>query len=205
VESARIGIILRSIGNWVSTMEATNDDKEAQHARISSHSKVEDIEGNKVEEKETRTPSPQSPYIILRNYCEKYKTFEDLEKIDGVRCAASEQMNNPILDTSVTIFLKNGYRVISTKDLFGQTLEVDPFEKIVIENPSLKAMVFNNSVPLMANKVIEMPQPRFYKVENGVEEDITQTLFVEMISPILGEELLSFITARNDIIPYYVN
>ncbi len=122
-----------------------------------------------------------------------YDTYEKIEKLSDVKHAGSEYNKDPLLDECVTIFLKSGYRIISTKSLLGQALELDPFPQ-------------NNNNPQPSYKVeiyykldtIENPEDSFVKLQHNEKKRIDLNSFLEDVSKIVSPDVLDFLKARHE-------
>lgn len=124
-------------------------------------------------------------------------TFDDINKLEGVRCAGSEEEKDPLHDSNLTLFLENGYRLISTMTALGQTLELEPFDDGISSSPSFKAQIYHNAFALMPK-----PQDKAIQIRNGIQSDIHLETFIDEMAAILSQEVIGFLKERHAMLPF---
>lgn len=125
-----------------------------------------------------------------------YNTFESLETIDGVESVDSEYNQHPLFDDEITIFFKSGYRLISSKSLLGQTIELTPFNDELENAPTLVAQIYHDiGLGFSAKNDI-------YQLQNGKQETIDVAEFSKSITQIIGNEIMNFLKERHKSIPF---
>lgn len=132
-----------------------------------------------------------------------YQSFKEIQALENVKSAGSDTDKNPLFDESVTLFLENGYRLISTKSLLGQTLELEPFDENVKSQPTYKAEIYHD-IDILPNK----PKNRIFEVKNGISKDISIDEFIMEVTPILGSDVSEFLKQRHESLPFrkiYIN
>lgn len=130
-----------------------------------------------------------------------YNAFQEIEKLAGVESAGSDVNENPLHDESVTIYLKNGYRLISTKSLLGQTIELDPFsDTLDSSTPSFKAELYHK----IETPFHYQPKNEIYKLHNNLRRRISLEKFIEQVNAIISQELNEFLKQRHESVPFRV-
>lgn len=130
----------------------------------------------------------------------RFETINEIKQIDGVKAAGTDTNLNPLHDESVTFFLKNGYRLISTKHFLGQTIELEPFDNKVEGQPSYFAEIYHENEGFLSGS----PQDKIYQRIDGVQKDIQLSSFIENVSKIISNELSQFLKLRHEILPFQV-
>jgi hypothetical protein len=127
-----------------------------------------------------------------------FSTYEDINKLKGVKSAFSEFNASPLHDANITIFFMNGYRLVSRKSILGQTIELQPFNNKLLssDSPGYAAYIvqrgFAESNP--DNKIIEQ--------RNGNDNNIDLENFAQNVSNIIGKDVFDFLTQRHASIPF---
>lgn len=130
-----------------------------------------------------------------------FKNFvkmNDLEALKDVVKYGSDAESDPLNDESVTLFLKNGYRLISTKDINGQSLQLVPFdgEAKLKRADSYEATIFHEIVNL------NTPADIFEKVVDGIRKTISSQEFMDALSKIVSNETMDYLEKRHNIIVF---
>lgn len=127
-------------------------------------------------------------------------TFKDLDALEGVKSATSDNEKNPMRDSDLTIFLKNGYRVISKISALGQTLELSPFKEKLIESfaPSFTAQIYNPT------PFYQKPDDQFFKIVDENETPIEMGSFMEELEKIIGQQVKDFLQLRHESLNFSV-
>ena len=126
----------------------------------------------------------------------KYEDFEELAKLNSVEAIGSDTNLNPLHDESVTIFLKNGYRIISTKSLFGQSLELEDLNDA--KKPIYKAEIYHQFT-----EDLPVPKNKFYQEEDGSIFKMKDEVFYSKISTIIGKEIYNYLAERHKSVPVF--
>ena len=73
-----------------------------------------------------------------KNFVNKVLGFDDIQKMPSVAQVGSDLSNSPTQDPSLTVFLKNGYRLISTKSALGSSIEAEAFDEECKKNSEVQ-------------------------------------------------------------------
>lgn len=129
-----------------------------------------------------------------------YDTIDDIEKLAGVKCAGSDREESALHDPSLTIFLTNGYRLISEKSMLGQSIELEAFNKAVDKSaPAFKAEIYHS-----LGGSYESPDNNIYQEQNGVQTKISLETFISEVHNIIGQEIFDFLKERHSSVPFRV-
>lgn len=109
----------------------------------------------------------------------------------------SDTETNYYDDYSVTIFLKNGYRIISNKEVLGSSLSIEYFnEKPPPENTSeanIYSEVFNDVLPNMQST----PAKYYTQNANGKNKALSKEEFLNSVDTIVPSEVFNFLQKRH--------
>lgn len=126
--------------------------------------------------------------------------FDTIKSIPGVLSAGSDRSVSPIADPSVTIFLENDYRLISTKNILGQSLSLDRYnDDTEAFEPVYQAKIFHEN-----NLLPSKPADSFQEFSQEGEVNLSQNEFVEKLTAITGTDLLQFLQQRHDGLAFQV-
>lgn len=139
-----------------------------------------------------------------------YKTIDDIEKLDNVESAGSNVDENPLRDANLTIFLKNNYRLISTKSMLLQTIELEPFNIDLDEELDESACTFKAEIYRAlgsysyTGNYLSSPDNKIYQEKNGVKTNLSLEEFSSKLHHILGSAIFDFLKERHSSIPFKV-
>lgn len=128
-----------------------------------------------------------------------FYTFQYLESLDGVDSVDSEYEQSPLNDPDLTLFFKNGYRLISKKCTLGQTLELEPVDDDLLDlavAPSYKAEIYHNVIKGCKT------EDKFVEMRNDNETAIDIETFAQEVTDIVGKEVKDFLKDRHQSIPF---
>src|SRR5262245_27994985 len=136
--------------------------------------------------------------MILVGEAMIYNNFDEISKLPLVKCVESDANIHPLHDESVTVFLTNGYRLISTKSILGQSLELEPFKAATAQNPILKAEIYHQ-----VESGIPKPKDQLYQEIAGKTQAMKSDNFSKLVEGIVGAPLFEYLKQRHQSIALF--
>ncbi len=126
-----------------------------------------------------------------------HNTFEDIQKLDGVKASGSYTNQHPLFDENITILFHNGYRLISSKSVLGQTIELGSLYNPETE-PSFTAHIYHENAmyPHIKNDI--------FKEQNGITHELSTDEFLNTIGTFVSKEVMEFLSKRHESIAFTV-
>jgi len=123
------------------------------------------------------------------------KLVESLEPY--IRSIGSEQELDYCNECSVTLFLKNGYRIISIKSMFVDQISVEVFQS-------------KEYIPSIGNIYFEdfktkPSQRKYYECSAGMRTNLMPEEFALKLDNIAGSEVVNFLRERHGFMQYLVS
>jgi len=115
---------------------------------------------------------------------------------EDIRAIGSDAEVNYYDDFSVTIFLKNGYRIISNKEVLGSSLSIEFFDKKQLQHTSVENIYSEVMNEVWSND--QKPCAKYYKKNSDYKNvKLTQDAFLDLVNKIVPNKVVEFLNKRH--------
>jgi ApbE superfamily uncharacterized protein (UPF0280 family) len=126
-----------------------------------------------------------------------FERFDDIEKLDNVKSVGSEEQTSPLQDSDVTLFLKNQYRVITTKSVLGESITIESTDKSSVL--AYRAMAINSIATAYAGITSNKPKvtQTYEKRAREQYEKISKEEFGNAVHALVGPAVWDYLQSRH--------